>query len=433
MSAERNIGMENVPVNGGLPESLTYEEAKDIARNGKTAMRKALAERPETQPEILYFLAEDPDPEVRRAVANNERTPRQADLILSRDGEGTIRSDLALKITRLTPDMADDERSALYQLTVQALEVLAEDQLVNVRRILADTLKNVAKAPPSVIRMLAHDKELSVAEPVLQFSPVLSDDDLLDIIRSRPIQGALAAVSRRRNLGTTLSDAIVGSGDESAIAALLANESAQIREETLDIVLDKAPGVESWHEPLVMRPRLSPKAARRIASFVAMHLLDKLQQRIDLDDSTLVAVTEAVELRIEKESKGLSDPEWAEKDDVTAQIQGLAKKGKLDAKAIEKALAKGEKRFVVGALAHLAKVPVTVVGEIVSRRVAKAIVALTYKANLRPHLAKQLQSQLAGIPPRDMVKMDGDKWPMSQADMEWQIEFFTEPAGSKAD
>lgn len=410
-----------------LPDRLSYEQARDFAASEDPAVRVALARHPDTHPEVLYFLAEDAHVEVRRAVARNERAPRQADLLLSRDRAGEIRGDLAAKIARLTPDMAEDQRSTLYHLTVQALEVLAEDQLVQVRRILAGALKDVAHAPPSVIRMLAHDAELSVAQPVLEFSPVLSDDDLLSIIRSGPIQGALAAISRRDGVGAGLSEAIVQSGDEEAIAALLGNESAQLREETLDIILDKAPHVDSWHEPLVVRPKLSPKAARRIASFVAMHLLDKLQKRIDLDDATLVAVADAVERRIETESKALSDPEWAAKDDVGDQVARHAKAGTLDSKAIEQALSRGERRFVVLALATLADLPGDLVSEIVARRVPKALVALAWKAGLRPHLAKQLQGQLAGIPPDAMVRIDGEEWPMTRDDMEWQIEFFRKP------
>ncbi|MBP5858102.1 DUF2336 domain-containing protein [Marivibrio halodurans] len=410
-----------------LPDRLSYEQMRELAGNENAAVRVALARHPDTQPEVLYFLAEDTDPDVRRAVARNDRTPRQADLVLTKDHEVGVRGDLAAKIARLTPDMAEDQRSTLYRLTVEALEVLAEDQLVQVRRILADALKDVANAPASVIRLLAHDSELSVAQPVLEFSPVLSDDDLLSIIRSSPIQGALAAISRRGGVAPGLSEAIVQSGDEQAISALLANPSAQLREETLDIILDKAPGVESWHEPLVVRPKLSPKAARRIASFVAMHLLDRLQKRVDLDDETLIAVAQAVERRIESENKERPEPEWADQDDVEDRVDQLAKAGKLDAKAIEMALAKGEKRFVVLALAMLADLPSEMVGEIVARRVPKALVALTWRASLRPHLANQLQIQLAGIPPETMIRVDGPDWPMKPEDMAWQIDFYREP------
>ena len=50
-----------------------------------------LARHPGTRPEVLYFLAEDSSNDVRLEIAINERTPRQADLILAGDGDDQIR------------------------------------------------------------------------------------------------------------------------------------------------------------------------------------------------------------------------------------------------------------------------------------------------------------------------------------------------------
>lgn len=59
----------------------TYEDQKRLARDPDPEVRAALAADPETRPEILYFLAEDEDPSVRRQVALNEGSPRQADMV----------------------------------------------------------------------------------------------------------------------------------------------------------------------------------------------------------------------------------------------------------------------------------------------------------------------------------------------------------------
>ncbi len=407
----------------------TYEDQKRLARDPDPEVRAALAADPETRPEILYFLAEDEDPSVRRQVALNEGSPRQADLLLTQDSDDGIRTDLAAKIARLTPDLPDDRRTALYKLTVQALEALAEDQLVRVREILSNALKDVAKAPPNVILTLAKDRALTVSSPVLEFSPVLSDADLLEVINSGPIQGAMNAIAKRQSLKASVSDAIARSGDEEAISNLLANGSAQIREDTLDFIIDRAPNHLVWHEPLVMRPKLSPRAVQRLASFVAMNLLDRVQKRLDLDDETLVAVADAVEKRLAEDTKQrLAEPQWAEKDDLDAQIERLFKTGGLNAKALEKALAQGEKRFVLKALAKLGGVPVQTVNRIVSNRSAKAVVALTWKAGLKPHFAAQLQSQLVGLGPSEIVRMDENRWPMSPDAMQWQLDFYAEPS-----
>ena len=141
------------------------------------------------------------------------------------------------------------------------------------------SLKDVASAPPSVIRRLARDAELSVCQPVLEFSPMLTDEDLLDIIASDPVQGSLAAVSRRAHVGETVADAVARAGDADAIAELLAKHGAQVREELLDRLIEDAPEHPQWHAPIVRRPRPSNSAAGRLTRFLTQSLLRELQSR----------------------------------------------------------------------------------------------------------------------------------------------------------
>lgn len=401
-----------------------YEDQKRRARDANPEIRATLAADPETRPEVLYFLADDDDPAVRRIVARNERTPRHADLLLTKDSDADIRGDLANKIARLTPELPDDKRSTLYELTVQALEVLAEDQIVRVREILATALKDVANAPPSVIRTLARDTTLTVASPILEFSPVLSDTDLMEIIRSAPIQGAMNAIARRRALTETLSEAIVEAGDPDAVTALLQNASAQIREDTLDYIIDRAPETVAWHEPLTMRPTLSPRAVQRMATFVAMNLLDRMQKRLDLNDDTVVALAQAVESRLAADTKRTLDAEvFPEDDELDSRIERLHKAGGLTSDAMEKALSRGDKRFVIAALARLSGVASDVIGRILSHRSAKGLVSVAWKAGLRPHFASRLQAQLAGLGPKEAITVPADRWPMTPDAMQWQIDF----------
>lgn len=418
---ERLAEAERVFGGGNVTE---YEDQKRLARDPDPAVRAALAADPKARPEVLYFLAEDSDPEVRRQVALNERAPRQADLLLVSDGNDRIRTDLASKIARLTPDVPADRRTILYKLTVQALEALAEDQMVRVREILSHALKDVAHAPPSVILTLAKDLELTVSSPVLEFSPVLSDKDLLEIIQSSPVQGALHAIAKRKALKESVSDAIAKTGEEEAISCLLSNDSAQIREDTLDFIIDRAPNHIVWHEPLVMRPKLSPRTVRRLASFVAMNLLDRMQKRLDLDDNTLVAVADAVETRLEADSQHKQEElSWAQKDDLDERISRLHSEGGLNAVSLERALSQGEKRFVLKALAKMSDLSPTIVNNIITSRNPKAVVALAWKAGLQPHLAGQLQSQLVGLNPKDILRTSSNRWPMSNGDMQWQLDY----------
>ena len=112
------------------------------------------------------------------------------------------------------------------------------------------------------------------------------------------MQGALSAISRRTNVVETVSHAIATSDDNCSIAELLANPSAQIREETLDRLVDNAASVTSWHAPLVDRPELPANAAQRIAGFVADSLLDTLRRRTDLTEQVVDAIEIAVNERL---------------------------------------------------------------------------------------------------------------------------------------
>jgi uncharacterized protein (DUF2336 family) len=249
-------------------DDTDYEEAKRLAARGDVFARRNLAMRDDVRPEILYYLAEDKAPEVRRAIAGNEATPYQADELLLRDRDEAVRAELAQKVARLLPGLTADAQDEARKRVIELLERLARDEAVRVRAVVSEAVRSVDNVPPEMIKRLARDAELIVASPVLRFSPLLTDDDLLDIITAGPASGALAAIAQRRDVRARVSDAIVAADDEPAVAALLANKSAQIREETLDLIVERAPNRAVWHEPLVRRPTLPARAAQRIASFV---------------------------------------------------------------------------------------------------------------------------------------------------------------------
>ena len=416
-------------LDGNAP--LAYEEAVKLAQSDDPEVRKALAARDDLKPELLYFLAEDKSPEVRRVAAANEALPAQADLLLAKDQDQSVREGLAGKIAKLAPDMSAGDRDKIHQLTHQTLETLARDQLTRVRQILSDTLKDVAGAPPEVIKTLAMDAEIVVSGPVLENSPVLTDDDLLEIIETGPATGGLGAIARRREVSESVSDAVASTDDVSAIADLLSNPSAQIREETLDNLIEKAPSVELWHAPLVGRPQLPQGAATRLASFVADNLLDVLQQRTDLDTATLDAVKSVVHRRLGDSGTDNSGPQeptggadFLKVEPPIAVAKRLHKAGKLDEKVIGKALHASDNAFVLAALTVRAGVEVDLVKRIFTEKSAKGVSAVCWKAELPAKMAVQVQQRMARIAPTEVIQPRGTTYALSVDEMTWQIEFF---------
>lgn len=419
---------------------LSYEQSRDLARHADPDVRRRLACRRDLRPEVLYFLAEDPAPQVRRQIAANLATPAQADFHLAADADPSVRGDLAQKIARLAPGLSADEQDRLRRMTYETLQLLARDQITRVRQILAEALKDVADAPPAVIRQLAHDSELVVASPVLEYSPVLTDEDLLEIICDCPTKGALTAICRRRNVGPAVVDRISRTDDIEAIAVLLANPSAQIREETLDLLVDRAADYESWHAPLVHRPQLSGRAATRLARFVADNLLKVLDRRPDFPPETKAAVAAVVRRRVEEASAGMvefrrgrgGDKEGQAAETVLGHVRRLSEENTLTDAIVLDALSAGDVEFVICALAVRAGVSVERVHKIVDTQSPKGMVALCWKAGMEMSTTVPLQAKLAKVPPGDLLRPRSaatDGYPMTSDEMLWQLEFFASMAG----
>ena len=420
------------PSAGAPAADALYERAKVMARSSDANVRRKLAQRTDLRPELLYYLADDKAPEVRRAVAVNRNTPVHADLILARDSDGDVRSQLAGKIAGLVPNLSESERGRLYEITCQVIEILARDQLPRVRSVLAEALAEVTGAPPrlaAVIRGLARDEVFDVAAPVLERSAVLTEADLIEIIEADPAAWALTCIARRPEVGPAVADAVVNGGDAKAIAVLLGNSSAQIREETLDRIVERAPAEKSWHAPLVRRPKLSARSASRIAEFVADSLLDLLRKRNDLDPETTQAVSAVVKRRLDAAAKEEEDDDEASapaapRDGGAERAAKLHAEGKLDDDAIARGVAAGERSFVIAALMLRSKLSAEVVRAMLASGSAKAVVALAWRADLAMRVATQLQLRMAGIAPNAVLGMRSEKYPLAEEDMQWQVEFF---------
>jgi uncharacterized protein (DUF2336 family) len=432
-------------------ERISYEDAKRLATHEDPAVRQALAARSDVMPEILFFLAGDPSPEVRQALAGNVASPRKADLKLAQDSDDSVRSRLAGKIAGILPGLSADEASKLGQLIYEALDLLARDQVVRVRRIVAEALKDVTHAPPEVINRLARDSALVVAGPILENSPLLTDDDLVAIISESPIKGALASIARRDRLAGVVADAVAKTGDVEAVGVLLANPSAQIREDTLDWIIERAPGVEGWHGPLANRPGLPGGATLRIARFVADSLLKTLMEREDLDTATFATLRAEVRRRLDGPAPG---PRAGKDKPGAAGIGGgsgagakwkqvladvgkpldaalqLRQAGLLDSLMVLDALTEGDNEFVLAAMAVMADVPFPVAQKIVDMQSAKGIVALAWKANIPERLLAPIQNKLCRVAPDKILKpQKSGVFPLTVDEMAWQLEFFYQMAG----
>lgn len=414
-------------------KTLSYEDAKALAVDGDEKERADLAGRDDVPPEVLYFLADDPAASVRQSIALNASAPEHADLLLAKDNDENVRSSLAEKIARVAPGLTSDEQDRLRRMTYDALSLLAKDQAPRVRQILSDALRDIADAPPEVIRRLAWDVEAAVATPVLRFSPILTDEDLIEIIRAKPSEGCISAVSQRDSVSGAVSSAIVDSSDTEAIAFLLGNESAQIREETLNKVIAQADQIDLWHMPLAMRPRLPTVAAVKIARFVADDILKRMAARKDLTPKAYEAVRDVVHKRlgdgeaIMPDVNAVSDGPQAgmniDDDNEFDQAAKMWAEGKLDEQQVIEAIENDQKKRAMAMIAVMSDLTLRTVERTCSSQNSKGCLAVSWRAGLSAKTAETVQEKLAGIPPGKVLYANNGEYPISEQDLVWQIDF----------
>lgn len=406
-------------------QEARYDDIKDLTRDSDPAIRMRLASNPESPAEILYFLAEDTEIEVRRAVAENPATPRQADTLLSRDSDYTVRCLLARKV--VGQGLPRDERSQLWRLGFTILETLARDRLVRVRQALALAIKGEPSAPRPIILQLAHDPERDVASPILRHSPVLNDDDLREIVASDAPDWAKTAIAERDAIGADVSRAIIDGGAVHSVTRLLRNKKAVIDDGTIERVVDDAEEVVEWHEPLVTRPRLPGTAIMKLARFVAVTLVHVLRGRTGLDPDVAdgldkVARSRGIEPRGPAATK--STPAQAKAADSGAKRAGrLFRQGELSDDAVNLALETGDDDFIISALALRAGIPLNTAERVLETRSPRTVTALCWKAGLSMRFALDVQKRISRIPPGQLLNArDGRAYPMSQDEMEFQLE-----------
>ena len=379
----------------------------------------------DADPAVLANLASDPSVTVRAALALNRAAPPAVNASLAKDPDGRVRALLAKKLAELVPCLTAPEQAMLLQHTWNLLAHLVQDTLVRVRATIAEAVKDMPQAPRELVLRLARDTEIAVSEPVIRFSPLLTSADLLALLAGVP--ASAVSVARRARIDATVADAIIASANSAAIRTLIENQSAQIREATLDALVGRAACHTDWHAPLVHRPELSPRSACGLSEIVATHLLEVLAARADLPSALGAELRLRLADRLAAERANAEPPGDLTRDRAMAEARTLAAGGGLSEEALILGAAQGEARFAAALLALASGQPASAVDRAASLRSAKGIVSLLWRAGYTMRAAPALQMLLARLPPEAILHARrGGGFPLTVEEMLWQIGFLNQ-------
>ncbi len=229
---------------------------------------------------------------------------------------------------------------------------MVKDAEVLVREALSKSLKDNPDIPHDVAVSLAKDVAC-VAAPILEFSEVLSEDELVEIVRNFDAEHQIA-VARRKTVPETVADALVETRNEDVVATLVANDGAEISEATMNTVVDEFGTSARIQEPLVRRSKLPLTVAERLVALVSENLRQHIVTHHEISPD--LATDLVLESR-ERATVGLLSP-GSTAADVLDLVNELHQNGRLTPTLILRALCMGDMAFFETALAVRANIPV---------------------------------------------------------------------------
>src|SRR3954465_10269963 len=271
----------------------------------------------------------------------------------------------------LISDLSEDDRIAAEG----ALLMLLDDASPLVRQAMAEVFARSSDAPAAIVQALSLDQP-SIALPVLEYSPLLIDADLVDIVATGNDQ-MQCAIARRVNLPPSVSAAIAEVGSAAAALELIENAYAELAPFSWDRIGERHGHLAAIREsmlvleglPAATRAALVAKLTETLAQFVVA------RNWLSADRAGRIAgeARDRSTVNIAARSRG---------EDMPGLVRHLRATGQLTAGLILRALLSGNLDLFDCALAELSGLPLTRVTALLHDDGGASLQALLQRAGL---------------------------------------------------
>ncbi len=174
-----------------------------------------------------------------------------------------------------------DKEKGLAEEIFRLLTKYAE---ISVRKSVAENLMSSDNVPRDILLSLAQDID-DVSRPILEFSELLTDQDLSEIIEGSPSTDKQVAIARRDGLSEDVTGKLIEkdtkSGEGIVTESLLENNTARISEESYNKVVDSYSTKEEVIEALITRGSIPQSVVMSVTKKVSSAIQEKLEKKYD--------------------------------------------------------------------------------------------------------------------------------------------------------
>ena len=173
---------------------------------------------------------------------------------LARDGSAQSRYELLVQLS----DMVDGQKDTIVDTTAETFNAIAERILEQLtpegRASFSAKVATYEWLPAELVALLANS-DFNVAKPILEKSRLLSDNEMLSIIRKRGMAHR-QAIARRPQLNDKVIDQLVELGEEKVIIDLVKNERLKIASLSYRNIIESSRGMRQLQEELINCERI---------------------------------------------------------------------------------------------------------------------------------------------------------------------------------
>jgi len=305
---------------------------------------------------------------------------------------------------KVAAEFADGELTDAEREQAEAIfRLMAQDVSVRVRESLSKNLQAAAGLSHDIALKLAQDVT-SVALPILKSSEVLTDEDLIDIIQGQD-GDKQTAIAQRPTVSTQVADTLIDTGNEKAVARLVANEGADLTEQSFDRVMVQYSESEAVSDSLSRRNNMPVEVAERIVNAISERLESFLLNQSNLSPdkicNLIMQTRERATVDLVASGRTVTDIET-----LVAQLQ---KSGRLSPSLVLRALCMGDLAFFEAAMACMAKVPVKNARLLIHDEGSLGLQSLYLKAGLPEKLFPAIRVAVDVIQETDYDLKDNDR------------------------
>lgn len=233
-------------------------------------------------------------------------------------------------------------------IALEILRMLAKDAEVAIRQSVAEKLKHNKRLSEDIAFMLASDV-MQVALPILQFSPVLSEADLVAIVRGCSDLAKLLAISKRDFVPEKVSTELLNKRRVFVAESLVNNKGSVIEEADLTRLMQEYGSSDSIIKSLVNRNQLPvaivEELMEKVAGDLRAQLISKHKNHLHIIEEVTQDAKEEITLT------HASLPSAAKsKEELVVKLQ---QSGRLNSSVVIRALCLGDIEFFVFSMVKL--------------------------------------------------------------------------------